>query len=114
MQLSYTSASLFRFYQIKECWVAFCLIHGDLGWRHGLQGVGGRGGGGGASLNVIFSGGRVAGAMGTVTAVAVLMVVATIPMATAAAATVTMEVITDILNITIYTEFTEVHSQRNT
>ena len=75
--------------------------------------MGGRGGGG-SSLNMIFSGGRVAGAMATVAAVAVLMEVATIPMATAVAATVAMEVITDIPNITIYTEFTEVHTQRNT
>ena len=52
--------------------------------------------------------------MATVAAVAVLMEVATIPMATAVAATVAMEVITDIPNITIYTEFTEVHTQRNT
>ncbi len=43
------------------------------------------------------------GAMVTVEAVAVLMEVATIPMAMAAAATVAMEVITDIPNITIYT-----------
>ena len=63
---------------------------------------------------MIFSGGRVAGATATVEAVAVLMEVATIPMAMAAAATVAMEVITDIPNITIYTEFTEVHTQRNT
>ena len=53
---------------------------------------------------MIFSGGRVAGAMATVAAVAVLMEVATIPMATAVAATVAMEVITDIPNITIYTQ----------
>ena len=61
-------------------------------------------GGGGSSLNVIFSGGRVAGATATVEAVAVLMEVAMIPMAMAAAATVAMEAITDIPNITIYTQ----------
>jgi hypothetical protein len=72
------------------------------------------GGGGVIIKNVIFSGSRVAGATATVVAVAVLMEVATILMAMAAAATVAMEVITDIPNITIYTEFTEVHSQHNT
>ncbi len=41
--------------------------------------------------------------MATVEAVAVLMEVATIPMAMATAATVAIEVITDIPNITIYT-----------
>ncbi len=63
---------------------------------------------------MIFSGGRVAGATATAAAVAVLMEVAMILMAIAAAATVAMEVITNIPNITIYTEFTEVHTQRNT
>ena len=58
----------------------------------------------GSSLNVIFSGGRVAGATATVEGLAVLMEVATIPMAMAAAATVAIEVITDIPNITIYTQ----------
>ena len=53
---------------------------------------------------MIFSGGRVAGATATVEGLAVLMEVATIPMAMAAAATVAMKVITDIPNITIYTQ----------
>ncbi len=46
----------------------------------------------------------MAGATATVEAVAVLMEVARIPMAMAAAKTVAMEVITDIPNISIYTQ----------